>query len=79
MKCLTISHFFVCLPTLELITFGQQLFSKKRKVNQMYYNWEKAAAKKERSYFEQRTSSKNGPEVQLGKWLVGRTNLVNLR
>ena len=32
MKCLTISHFFVCLPTLELITFGQQLTSKKNRL-----------------------------------------------
>ena len=29
----------------------------------MYYNWGQAAAKTKRGYFEQRTSSKNGPEV----------------
>ena len=39
---ITISHLFVCLPTLELTTFEQQVCSSA----QMQYHWEKTAAKK---------------------------------
>ena len=53
-KFITISNLFVCLLTLELTTFEQQVCS----TMQMHYHWEETAAKKEPDHFEQRTSSK---------------------
>ena len=38
----TISHLFVCGPTLKIITFKQQVCS----TTQIHYHWEQAAAKK---------------------------------
>ena len=47
---MTISHLFVCLPTLELTTFEQQVYSTKAgqlvKAGQMHYHWGQTAAKK---------------------------------
>ena len=39
----TISHLFVCQPTLEFTTFEQQVCS----ITQMHYHWEQTAAKSE--------------------------------
>ena len=39
---ITISHLFVCQPTLEFTTFEQQVGS----ITQMRYHWEQTAAKK---------------------------------
>ena len=39
---ITVSHLFVCRPTLELTKFEQQMYS----TTQMYYHWEPAAAEK---------------------------------
>ena len=43
-KFITISHLFVCRPTLALTTFEQQVCS----AMQMRYHWEQAGAKKKR-------------------------------
>ena len=39
---ITISHLFVCRPTLEFTTFEQQVST----ITQMHYHWEQTAVKK---------------------------------
>ena len=54
-KFITISHLFVCRPTLALTTFEQQVCS----AMQMRYHWEQAGAKKKRlnSAYQEKKSS----------------------
>ena len=55
---ITISHQFVCLPTLELITFEQQVCSTKIGYTNALSLGRNSRKKKECDHFEQRTSSK---------------------
>ena len=62
MECLhpTLSHLFICLPTLELTTFEQQVCSPKIGYTNALELGTNSRKKKECDHFEQSTSSKKG-------------------
>ena len=72
---ITISHQFVCLPTLELITFEQQVYSTKIGYTNALSLGRNSRKKKECDHFEQRTSSKKSSATLT----VVCLNYLNLR
>ena len=44
---------FLCLPTLELTTFQQEVAQQEKYVTQIHYHRGQTAAKKKRDHFEQ--------------------------
>ena len=72
---ITISHQFVCLPTLELITFEQQVYSTKIGYTNVLSLGRNSRKKKECDHFEQRTSSKKSSATLT----VVCLNYLNLR
>ena len=72
---ITISHQFVCLPTLELITFEQQVCSTKIGYTNALSLGRNSRKKKECDHFEQRTSSKKSSATLT----VVCLNYLNLR